>query len=141
MMITKIYRLLILLLLPLSVDAVGFREIVTDSFLGEPLSARVGLVSVDTEELDSLKASLATAEEFTKAGVARPATLSKLRFQVVAEGTGRASLVITTQESVREPFLNFIIALEWQGSRVLREYSLLLDPPSYRPLASPAALL
>ena len=133
MMTYKIFRLILLLLLPLSADAIGFREISVDSFLGEPLKARIQLVSVDTAELEDLKVALAEPEEFEKAGVSRPYILSKLRFRVAAGRVGDATIFITSRETIREPFLNFLIVIDWKGTRILREYTLLLDPPSYRP--------
>jgi len=129
----KIFRLVLLLLLPLSADAVGFREISVDSFLGEPLKARVQVVSVDSAELEDLRVALAEPEEFEKAGVSRPYILSKLRFSVEAGRAGDATIFITSRETIREPFLHFLIAINWKGTRVVREYTLLLDPPIYRP--------
>ncbi|MGD8926234.1 MAG: FimV/HubP family polar landmark protein, partial [Thioalkalispiraceae bacterium] len=39
-------------------------------------------------------------------------------------------ITLRTQESIREPFLNFLLEMNWKNGRMLREYTVLLDPPS-----------
>jgi len=65
----------------------------------------------------------------------------------VEQGAGKTTIKVTTSKPVREPFLNFLIELDWTKGRLLREYTLLLDPPVYsaavaarvqQPVAAPA---
>ncbi len=68
-------------------------------------------------------------DDFEKAGLERPHFLTKFKFQVSKRSDGQPYLKITSKDPVKEPFLDFIIEANWPGGRILREYTLLLDPP------------
>jgi pilus assembly protein FimV len=129
-------------MLPLYADALGLRGINVNSVLNEPLNARIELVSIDGLEPSDIRASLASASAFEKAGIDRPFLLSKLRFKTIFDDAGNAYIQVTTRDSIREPFLNFLIKLDWRGGTMFREYTVLLDPPTYTPptIAAPATV-
>jgi pilus assembly protein FimV len=74
---------------------------------------------------------LATREQFARTGLDRPFVLSKLKFALVPDASGGGHIQITTKESISEPFLNFLVEVDWPQGTVVREYTLLLDPPVY----------
>jgi Tfp pilus assembly protein FimV len=126
-------------LLPTNSFALGLGEIEVNSFLNQPLSAEIEVISARPGEIDDLLVSLASREAFTRAGLARTRNLSELRFSVKKSEDGeRAVILVTTRGSVKEPFLNFLIEADWSKGRVLREFTVLLDPPFYadQPAAS-----
>jgi pilus assembly protein FimV len=118
--------------------ALALGDIKVRSGLNEPLDAEIDLLSVDADQLADLRVNLASAEEFRRAGVERPYLLTRLRFEVQDRGGGKAALRVTSQQPVREPFLNFLIQLNWPKGRLVREYTVLLDPPVYAGAASSA---
>lgn len=117
--------------LPLAASALGLGVIESDSVLNEPLSAKIPL-RASPEELESLNISLAPSEAFEKAGVDRPFSLAKLKFELVTDA-GQPFVKVTTREPVKDPFLNFLVEARWATGRLLREYTVLLDPPVYAP--------
>ena len=126
------------------VYALGLGEIELHSALNEPLSAEVRLLSAKPDELDNAVIRLAPNDEFARAGIERPAILSDIKFNVVRAKDGTATLNITSTQPIREPFLDFIVQLSWQSGRLLREYTLLLDPPVFgeekeAPVSAPVA--
>lgn len=127
---TKIIGLILLLTISCGLQALGFRGVTVDSFLNQPLDARIALVSINPAEVDGLKVSLANPEAFQKAGVVRPLHLTSLQFKPLVDKNQQVYIHVTTKESVREPFLNFLLEVSWEGKRLLREYTILLDPPS-----------
>lgn len=134
-MIRKIFWTLWLLsLLPTAVSALGLQGIKIESALNQPLNARVELISADTNAIDQIKAGLADATEFTSAGVARPFILTKLRFKAEVGSDGRAFIHITSRQSIREPFLDFLLKVSWPEGSLVREFVILLDPPIQRPV-------
>lgn len=106
--------------------ALGLGELTLESALSQPLKAEIELV--DTRGLTGweLKPSLANQEDFDRAGVERVFFLTKIDFKVEGD-----RIVLSTREPINEPFLNFLIELNWPAGRVLREYTVLLDPPTY----------
>ncbi|MCH7889182.1 MAG: hypothetical protein IIA00_07870, partial [Proteobacteria bacterium] len=118
------------LLLPGQLFALGLGEIELKSALNQPFLAEVELISATDQDISSLRVGLATAETFARYGLDRPFLLTELRFEVVGTGTG-AIIRITTRDPIREPFLSFLISTQWSAGRLLREYTVLLDPPTF----------
>ncbi len=133
-----VWTLLSLLLwLPLTGHALGLGEIRLHSALNQPLDAEIVLLSVGRDDLDGLSAELASFEAFSQLGVDRPASLIHLRFAAESKANGDHVIHVTTTKPVREPFLDFIVEVNWRAGRLLREYTLLLDPPRTHKEAAP----
>lgn len=113
------------------VHALGLGEVNIKSSLNQPLNAEIELVSVKELGQAEILPGLATREEFIKAGVDRVYFLSDIRFKVEPNEKGDLVVVLTTNKPVREPFLNFLVEVIWPSGRLLREYSLLIDPPIF----------
>ena len=125
--------LALLVFLPASVSSLGLGEIRLNSYLNEPLDAEVTITTASPEELDSLKVAVASEEAFDRFGIERPAFLRDLTFDVETASNGGATLRIRSPDPVIEPFLTFLIEADWAGGRLLREYTVLLDPPLFLP--------
>ncbi|MCW8944719.1 MAG: hypothetical protein OQL27_08090 [Sedimenticola sp.] len=132
-MIKKLLPILVLLVFSTSAFALGLGKISVSSALNEPLNARVGLISASATEIEDIRVKLASAAVFRRAGIERPFLLSKLRFSVVGPEQGQPYIQISTRESIREPYLDFLIEVSWAGGNLVREFTLLLDPPTYTP--------
>ena len=124
--------LLASIILPTNSLALGLGEIEVNSFLNQPLHAEIEVISARAGEIDDLLVSLASREAFTRAGLSRPRNLTELRFLVKKSEEGdEAVIVVTTKTAIKEPFLNFLIEADWSKGRVLREFTIFLDPPYY----------
>ena len=117
-------------LTPFSASALGLGDIKAKSALNQQFSADIELLSVSAEEITDIKVLLASEELFAKAGLNRPYFLSQLKFTPVRLASGKGIIRVTTSEPVREPFLNFLIEVNWPKGRLYREYTVLLDPPA-----------
>ena len=78
------------------------------------------------------------AQAFENAGLERPLFLTKLRFDVKTKADGKPVVRITSRDAVQEPFLDFLLEISWSKGRLLREYTVLVDPPVTMPAAAPA---
>ncbi len=122
-----------------AVLAFGLGGAVVESYLGQPLDVRVGLISQDEAELQSITAGLASAEDFELLGLSRTAITVPLEFEVVTE-TGKPHVRITSQLNVNEPVVQILVEVVWASGRMLREYTLFLDPPTIDSPAPPVAV-
>lgn len=109
----------------------GLGTVKTRSALNEPFDARIEIVGATLQDFDALTVKLADTGQFNRAGIARDTVLLNLRFEVVSAEAGADYVRITTKDPVREPFLNFLLELDWANGRMVREYTVLLDPPLY----------
>ncbi|SEE25926.1 FimV/HubP family polar landmark protein [Pseudomonas migulae] len=108
--------------------ALGLGEITVHSALNQPLRADIDLVDAAGLEEGDLSVSLATADEFSRAGVERVFFLNDLKFTPILRGN-RSLIRVSSNKVVNEPFLNFLVQLNQPNGRVLREYTVLIDPP------------
>lgn len=114
-----------------SLMALGLGELKLESFLNEPLDASVDLLNTGSLHQDEIKVRLATREDFDKLGLERAYFLTNIQFEVVVDNSGRASIKMSSDEPVLEPYLDFIVEARWPSGRLLREYTVLIDPPVF----------
>lgn len=113
--------------------ALGLGEVSVKSALNEPLVAEIELLDTKGLSTEEIRSTLASAEDFSRAGVDRQFFLNNLKFTPVVGQNGKSFVRVTSTQAVREPFLNFLLEVYWPAGRVLKEYTLLLDPPLYTP--------
>ncbi|HEX5637477.1 MAG TPA: hypothetical protein VFY78_10355, partial [Gammaproteobacteria bacterium] len=119
-------------LLPSQVLPLGLGEIELKSALNQELDAEIKVLSAAPEDAEQLIVKLASREAFARAGIDRPFSLQDLKFKTIIKG-GVPYIQVYTLESVREPFLSFLVEIDWPNGHLLREYTLLLDPPVFNP--------
>jgi pilus assembly protein FimV len=118
--------------LPVTALALGLGRLSVDSGFGQPLSARVELTAAQKDELDSLAAKIADVSIYRDNNVQYPAVLSRARVTVEQGPNATPQLRITTTQAVNEPYLDLIVEVNWATGRVVRNYTILLDPPGTR---------
>ena len=141
MMVRKKLALVVAALGALQTDvasALGLGELTLNSALNQPLEAEIKLL--DTGDLDASQVliELGSKEDFDRAGVSRDFFLSNMRFNVEIDENGQGVIRVNTKENVIEPYLDFIIEARWPNGRILREYTVLLDLPTYSAAPAPA---
>lgn len=121
----------LLALCPLAGYPLGLGKLKVHSALNEPLNAEIDITSISDNELKGLNVSVAPRADFEAAGVDRLPFLGQLKFTVAKRPDGRYHLLLKTDTAVEEPFLHLLLQVEWAGGRLVREYTALIDPPSY----------
>ncbi|MET0378166.1 MAG: FimV/HubP family polar landmark protein [Spongiibacteraceae bacterium] len=111
------------------VGAVGLGDIELHSNLGKPLEAVIPLSHLDDLGLEQLKVALGTEADYSALGVEFTYQHTLIRLEpIVKDGRGYVRLI--TRDPVNEPYLNFVLNLRWPQGQVVREYTVLLDPPT-----------
>lgn len=117
-------------LISLPADAAGLGRLTVFSGLGQPLRAEIE-ISASIDELAGMSARLAPDEVFRKSGVEYSYVLPDLRFKIVTKNK-KTVLEVTSSRTINEPFLDFLVELNWPSGRLVREYTFLLDPPEIK---------
>ena len=117
-------------LLPARGYPLGLGELELNSALNQELNADIAVLSATTEDASQILVKLADREAFSRAGMDRPFLLQQLKFKIV-EKNGQSYVHVFTKKPIREPFLSFLLEIDWPQGHLLREYTLLLDPPVY----------
>ncbi len=118
-------------LVPISVFAAGLGKLNVMSGLGEPLKADIELISATPEELSSITAAIASDEAYAVQGIEKPASHNSIKVAVAKNAAGTPILKLNSAQPISEPFLDMLIQVDWASGRLLREYTVLLDPPGY----------
>ena len=113
----------------LDAQALALGAITVRSALGEPLRAEIEVPQISSEEAATLKASVGSPEAFRAAGVDYPAALAGARVTLQRRANGQAYLRVAGERTVNEPFLGIVIEANWANGRVVRDYTMLVDPP------------
>ncbi len=113
--------------------ALGLGDIRLNSTLNAPLDAEIELVNATPEELASLRAQLASRETFARYGLEWPAFLANVTVTRARSRDGREILRVRSNEAITEPFVTLLIDANWGRGRLVREYTMLLDPPVFAP--------
>jgi pilus assembly protein FimV len=122
-------------------QAAGLGNLNVGSYLGQPFKAEIALVSVKKGEIASLSARLASPEAFQKAGINFADYLSTLSVSIEKRADGQPYLQLSSPQAINEPFLNILIELNSPSGRVLREYTVLLDPAETQKTTSATPVL
>jgi len=112
--------------------ALGVGEVSLNSRLNQPLDAKIALFEAAGLDANEVIVRLASPEAFERVGLDRPYFLTDLKFSPRLQGA-QGNIIVTSSKPVREPYLSFLIEVIWPNGRMLREYTLLLDPPLYAP--------
>src|ERR1700674_1782644 len=123
--------LMMALAMPGAAHALGLGDIHVDSGLNERLAAEIDIVGASALELTELRAAVANRETFLRYGADRPAFLSSATFKVTQDSQGRPVLAVRSTESFTEPVVNLLVDLNWGSGELVRQYTLLLDPPGF----------
>jgi len=122
-----------------SVWGLGLGHLVVQSALGEELRAEIDVSSLTADEASNLRIRVATADAYRAAGVDYNAVLPSTKVVLQRRSDGRPYLRISSDHVVQEPFVDLILELNWNTGRLVREYTLLIDPPVLQAQTQPAA--
>ncbi len=128
-----------LLVLPAGAMALGLGDIRLLSALNAPLDAEIELLGATPEDLAGLKAQVASRDTFARYGLDWPASLSSVSLSQTRTADGRQVIRLRSRDAITEPFMTVLVEVNWGRGHVVREYTMLLDPPVYQPGQSQGA--
>jgi pilus assembly protein FimV len=121
--------------------ALGLGRLAVQSSLGEALRAEIDVTSLTPEEAATLRMQVAAPEAFRAAGIEFNPALAGAQVTLQRRADGRSFVRVTGDRPVLEPFVDVVIEAQWASGRLVREYTMLFDPPVARQAAAPAAAL
>jgi len=123
-----------------NVFAVGLGDLTVNSSLNEPLDATIQLVGLDGLGEDQIEVGLGSPDDFERANVARVGLIDDIVLEVDVIDRESGLVHLSSDQPVREPFLNMVISMRWPNGRLMRDYTALIDLPVFisdEPTAAP----
>jgi len=118
--------------------ALGLGRLAVQSALGETLQAEIEVTSMSAEEAANLRIRVAPPEAYRAANVEYNAVLPGTRATLQRRPDGRQFVRLTSDRGVQEPFVDVILEISWATGRLVREYTLLFDPPTMARAPAPS---
>src|SRR5215468_6756011 len=125
--------LALLLALPSAAFALGLGDIRLLSPLNAPLEAEIDLVDVTPEEMGTVPAQLASRDTFARYGLDWPPYLAGVQVKTLKTGDGREVIKLKSTDPISDPFVTLLVEVNWARGKLVREYTMLLDPPVFTP--------
>ena len=116
--------------LPSLAWALGLGQIHSDTRIGQAFEARIPILAASNADLQGLDVGLASTADYKQAGVTEPDFLFDLKF-AVKQGPKGPYVLVTSDKPVRLPFLNLMVHASWSSDEVTRQYTVLLNPPTF----------
>lgn len=129
----------LLLVVPSAAFALGLGDIRLLSPLDQPLKAQIELLDASPDALQNLQVHIASRDTFAQYGLSWPQFLSGVHLKTVRTADGREVVELTSDEPITDPVLTLLVEANWDRGHLIREYTVLLDPPTYVPQQSQAA--
>ena len=123
----------------LQAHALGLGRVTVQSALGEPLRAEIDIADINAAEASSLRTSVASADVFRAAGMEYSPSVADLQISIQKRADGRFYLRLSSTRAVTEPFVDLILEANWSSGRIVRDYTMLFDPPNLRQSGSTSA--
>ncbi|MDQ5897562.1 MAG: pilus assembly protein FimV [Pseudomonadota bacterium] len=111
-------------------SALSLGRLSVQSALGETLRADIDVTSLTPDEAANLRVRVAPPDAYRIAGVDYNPVLPSTAVTLQRRADGTPYLRVTSERPVQEPFVDVILELSWSSGRLLREYTLLFDPPA-----------
>jgi pilus assembly protein FimV len=112
-------------------NAAGLGNLNLMSGLGEPLNAEIELLSVKADELATIQAMIASEQAYAEQSLEKPSSHNGIKVEVAKNSRGEPILKLFSSQPMSDAFLDMLIQVEWPTGRLVKEYTVLLDPPGY----------
>ncbi len=118
---------LMLLSFSLPSFAVGLGQYRLLSSHNQPLNAEIQLLSATGYNENEFQVKLASNEEYEKRGIDKSFSLNEIIFKTSKNKNGEIVIKLSTNQSIKEPHLNFLIELNCAKGKLVKEYTFLFD--------------
>ncbi|KAF3977704.1 MAG: FimV family protein [Methylococcales symbiont of Iophon sp. n. MRB-2018] len=112
-----------------SAYSLGIGDIKLHSALNQNLNAEIALFVSADEDISDINIRLASPDKFDEAGIPWNYFLLKIKFDFVTKADGSTLVKLSSNEALREPFLNFLLEVSWAKGNLYREFTVIVDPP------------
>ena len=112
--------------------ALALGRVTVQSALGEPLRAEIDITEISADEAASLRAGVASSDAFRAAGLEYNPAVVGMQVTLLKRVDGRSFLRLSSVRPVTEPFVDLVLEASWASGRVVRDYTMLFDPPALR---------
>jgi len=109
--------------------AVTLAPIELQTFLGQNLVAEIELLNVSAQEFSTLKANIASPNNYIGMGMEYNALVADAQVELLSRPNGNRFIRLRTLRPINDPFVDLVLEVSAGTAKIIRPYRLLLDPP------------
>ena len=110
-------------------NAITLAPIAVRSYLGQNLVAEIDVLNVTAQEEASLKAGIAEPKAFVDLSMDYSQSIGDAQIELLRHPNGTRFIKLRSARPIGEPFVDLVIEVSSNASKLVRAYRLLLDPP------------
>ena len=110
--------------------ALGLGGLQINSALDEVLNGEIPFVIDNAEKIESIEVAVASFSDYEKVGLDKSYVPSNIKVDVV-DKNGQKYVQVSSIGPVSEPIVTLLLVVDWANGHLLREYTILLDPPMF----------
>lgn len=108
---------------------------------GQPLRAELDIANMSAEESASVKASIAPETSFAAMGLEYKPLFADIQITLERRSDGSQFFKFLSLSIVNDKYLDMVLEVRWTAGRIVRNFTLLLDPPKSSEAAKAAETL
>ena len=108
---------------------------------GQALRAELDIANMSAEESASVKASIAPETSFAAMGLEYKPLFADIQITLERRSDGSQFFKFLSLSSVNDKYLDMVLEVRWTAGRIVRNFTLLLDPPKSSEAAKAAETL
>lgn len=112
--------------------ALSLGRLAVMSALGEPLRAEIEILDINADEATSLRSQVASPDAFRAAGLEYTSNMQGLQITLQKRSDGRSFLRVSNSRAINDPYVDLVLEVSWSTGRIVRDYTMLLDPPNLK---------
>lgn len=109
--------------------ALSLGKVKVQSSLGQSLQAEIDISDLSEEDARSIKSALASPAAFVGMGLEYNPALNGTQIALLRRPNGSRFLKLASARPLNDPFIDLVVELSWASGRIVRTYTILLDPP------------
>ena len=121
--------------------ALTLGRIHVQSAQGQALRAELDIANMSAEESASVKASIAPETSFAAMGLEYKPLFADIQITLERRSDGSQFFKFLSLSSVNDKYLDMVLEVRWTAGRIVRNFTLLLDPPKSSEAAKAAETL
>lgn len=117
--------------------ALALGKATVQSSLGQALNAEIDVSIALEAEAESLTVDLANAQTYAAANVEYSPALKGMKASLQNRGVGNTVIRIVGQQPLNEPVVQLLLEVRWSTGKMVRSFTLFIDPPQANGLNAP----
>ncbi len=110
--------------------ALGLGNLQVNSSLDETLNGEIPIILDTGEDITNINVTLASSEDYKRVGLDKDYVPANILVSIIDKNNTKY-IEVSSKGPISEPIVSLLLSVDWANGHLLREYTILLDPPLF----------